>query len=929
MLKNKFILSVLAVTASVQAIATESVTFDNSVAGVANVTINGGELSSYYMYGTLNNNPCAEGVIGAASCGVTSGNAPYEKFTSATVTMNGGTGLEYLGGYGVPGNAFDGDVTVNMNGGQTNYIVGGTYFASRINRVRKTLGTDPGYGHDPFGYKSNYGQEDNPEATKQNININVAGGEVGQIRGGHNGHSNSGIYSTYLKKVTAAGEEAVAAFMKSNPAAVSGDVNINVTGGTVGGLKGKTAAIQGAGGTGYSVDGTVRISIDKDATIIGDILTGSSNVYTFTGATDVTINGGTISGNVYAGGDGSDDPEIAGGPAPTVKGSTKVTLSGGSIAKNVYGAGLNDIVKGGTSIIISNAGTTVGGTIYGGGVDATVEGDRILTVDSSYTGTQSYKVADFTSIAINADVNLSGLTAAAEGTSVAIADGAMLKLTGEGVKHTITKAVGGTISIDEATLELAEGGTLESDIVLNNHATLDLKGIETACDIVVYGCTLAGANHYTGNLTVDNGDLILTEDTCAGSVTVTNNGSISGYSVTTNNLTVNNSQKPLETNINIPDNGTITLSNGGKLIVEGDVNLGSDTAIVLDGDYKPGDEIMRVGGEINQKENITLTFGDVKLVISGGVATLVSFFDYNLADTYTISNWGIATASRSFVNTIRGQRNNTACIANGRGTVWVAEMGGNHDIEGADVTLTGAAVGADMKVGENSTIGIAVGYTEGDVRPSGLRSVDQEGGYIAMYGEHGLKKLSSTSCLSMDWVAAYGMTDSDVQGREWEQDSVQLNTRMKWNKKMSDRLCVSVFGGLEYFSTESDVVEGVKTGSIQNLRGELGVNARYVAIGSAPVTDGKSGLVLARGCEKLILNGEVRYVNDIVRSNPTVEMYDVRGKGEYNPGRHGVGIEAGATYRFGERWSASVNYGFNALQDSKEHRVNAGASYTF
>ena len=48
-----------------------------------------------------------------------------------------------------------------------------------------------------------------------------------------------------------------------------------------------------------------------------------------------------------------------------------------------------------------------------------------------------------------------------------------------------------------------------------------------------------------------------------------------------------------------------------------------------------------------------------------------------------------------------------------------------------------------------------------------------------------------------------------------------------------------------------------------------------------------------------------------------------------NPGRQGIGIEAGATYRIGERWSASANYGFNTMEDSKEHRVNVGASYTF
>ncbi|MBR1981184.1 MAG: autotransporter domain-containing protein [Akkermansia sp.] len=957
-LPKQLFASVLAVLAASYAVE-EPVSFDNSVSGVANVTVNGGDLSGYYMYGTYDTNPCAVGTIGAASGWDHDGNAPMEKFQSATVTMNGGTGLQYLSGYGVPGNAFEGDVTVNMNGGETDFIVGGTYFASGVNRDRDVLGSDPGYGHESFGYKSNYGQESNAEAPKQNININVTGGSVGQIRGGHSGHSNSNIYTVYLSdNVIPAGEEAIAKFMESNPAAVSGDVNINVSGGTVSIFDNakETAAIQGAGGSGFSVDGTVRVTVSDDADIEGDIIAGSSNVYTFTGATEVTIAGGSIDGNVYAGGDGSGSPKIAGGPAPTVKGSTKVTLSGGSVINSgsVFAAGLNDVVKGGTSVTISGEGTKVDGYVYGGGIDSEVTGSRTLTVDSTYTGEQSYRVADFTAIQVDADVTFDGLKDAEEGTTVSIADDVTLTLTdeapqpeigevplteaddvpqpeaGEKDVKTATHVKGGTLYIDGAQFKLAEGGSLDSKVVLDNHATLDLNGAETACDIVVYGCTLAGACNYTGNLYVDGGDLDLTEDTCAGSVTVTGNGSISGHSITADAITLNNNgDTEMNTNVIIRDGGTITLIGNSVLNVQGDLTLGSGTSFVLEGDYQPGDEIIRVNGEINQTEDVVLTFGDVRVIVSNGSVTLVSLFDRDIANAYTISNWGMATASRSFVNTVRGQRTNTGCIANGRGTAWVAVLGGNHDIDGSDISLKGAAVGADMKVGEKSSVGIAFGYVEGDIRPSGLRSADQEGTYVALYGEHGLRKLSATSCLSLDWVATYGQTDTEWDGADWEQQSLQLNSRLNWNKKVNDRLCVSVFGGLEYYTNESDTVGNTKTGSIQNLRGEIGVGARYVAWGTPAVTDGKSGLVLARGCEKLVLNGEIRYMNDMVRSNPVIEQDGLRGKGDANPGRQGVGIEAGATYRIGERWSASANYGFNTMEDSREHRVNVGASYTF
>ena len=940
-LPKKLFAAVMAAVISTQSFATEAadVSFDNSVEGVANVTINGGDLSKYYMYGTYLNQPAVYGVVGAASGQDTENNAPIEKFTSATVTMKGGYGLSYLSGYGVGGNVVETDVTVNMEGGEVKTIVGGTHFASKTNRDRNKYGTDPGYSHTSFGYKANYGKEDDPESPRQNIFINVSGGKVGQIRGTHNGHSNSNIYLTYLPAVIKAGDEAIKQFMKSNPAALSGNVNITVTGGEIdAGWVKETFAIQGGGGTGFSTDGTVYITV-KDAentspVIKGDILAGSSNVYTFVGATDVTIAGGSITGNVYGGGAGHEDAKIAGGPAPTVNGSTQITLSGGAVKEgNIYGAGLKDVVKGNTSIVISDKGTQVDGTIYGGGIESVVLGARTLTVDSSYTGTQAYKVADFTDIAVNADATLAEMTEAKEGTSISIAEGKTLKLTGDKT-YTAGNATGGTIYVDGANFELSSADSkLTSDVVLDKHASLDLNGAAVNNTIWVYGCSIKGAESFSGHLIVDGGELELTEPTSADKVTVTNGGSVTGGSLAANKVELigtndGATQPDVNTDLTVADNGTITLSGGAVLNVDGSLTLGTDVNIVVDGNYEVGSEIIKVSGDINQVEDIEITFGETKVVVQNGGVWLISRFDQNYADTFTVGNWGIITASRAFVDTVRGQRTNVGCIANGRGTAWAAVMGGNHDIAGSDINLTGAAVGADMKVGRSSSVGVALGYVDGDVKPGSLRSIDQDGTYLAVYGEHGLKKLDATSCLSLDWVAAYGNTESSVNGHGWEQNSLQLNSRLNWNKRINSKVCVNAFGGLEYFASNSNTVADMKTGSIQSLRGEIGVGARYVAWGTPAVTDGKSGLVLAKGCEKLVFNGEIRYINDLERSNPVIRMEGMSG-GSTNPGRQGMGIEAGATYRINERWSASANYGFNAMDDSKEHRINAGAAYTF
>ena len=488
---------------------------------------------------------------------------------------------------------------------------------------------------------------------------------------------------------------------------------------------------------------------------------------------------------------------------------------------------------------------------------------------------------------------------------------------------------GGTI-IEGKKLTVAHERALGTgDVVLKSHGELDLNHHAVTNAIYVEGCTLSGADHYNGSLHV-SGNLNLTGRTTAQAVCLAG-GSISGASLETGELVVQSgTEGNVATDLTIHDNGTITLNDGHVLAVTGSLTLGNGVKLTLNGDYAAGTALLSSTGTLTLAGDVTLEYADstVELALQGNSIVLVRKYNQDKANASSLANWGIATASRAVVNAVRGQRNNTGCIANGRGTAWVAVLGASQDIQGSDIELDGSAVGADFVVGQRSRVGFALGYTEADVKPAGMSKVEQEGSYLALYGEHGLKKLGATSCLSMDWVAAYGTTESKDGSATWEQDSLQLNSRVNWNKKVTDKLCMSVFGGLEYFATESDTVEGIKSGSIQNLRGEVGVGARFVAWGTPAVADGKSGLVMSRGCEKLVLHGELRYMNDMVRSNPVIRMNGLSGMG-VNPGRQGMGVEAGATYRMGERWSASANYGFNTMEDAKEHRVNVGASYTF
>ncbi len=432
----------------------------------------------------------------------------------------------------------------------------------------------------------------------------------------------------------------------------------------------------------------------------------------------------------------------------------------------------------------------------------------------------------------------------------------------------------------------------------------------------------------TGSLTLKNGVAMVLLDAggefAVGDILVTcDSGTITGDFSELDFLINNEEQEGYRVEIS-EDRKSVVLAEEDKPIDDPDEEE-EDKPIVDPGEDEEDKPIV---GPEEDEEDKPIVGPDVP--VQPGPAPV---FEQATADVLAQGNWGVVSASRAFVGAVQGQRNNMGCIANGRGTAWASLLGGMTDISGSgiasgsDITLFGAAVGVDMKVGKRSSLGVAFGYTDGEVSADGLADVDQEGGHIALYGEHGLKKFANNSCLSLDWVAATGTTESKYMGAKWEQDSVQLNTRLTWNKQVTDRFSYNVFGGLEYFASESDRVENCKSGSVQNLRGELGVGVRYVAgKGAQPITDGK--YTPAPACERVVLYGEVSYINDMVRNNPSIEVNGLRGSGA-NPGRQGVGVEAGATIRIGEKWSASANYSFNAMDDSNEHVLNIGAGRTF
>ncbi len=143
---------------------------------------------------------------------------------------------------------------------------------------------------------------------------------------------------------------------------------------------------------------------------------------------------------------------------------------------------------------------------------------------------------------------------------------------------------------------------------------------------------------------------------------------------------------------------------------------------------------------------------------------------------------------------------------------------------------------------------------------------------------------------------------------------MQLNARLAWITQLSEAFCLSIFAGTEYFASDSaevssDTADAVRMGSIQNLRGEIGL--------SACMTSGSTTLY-----------GEVRYLNDMVRSNPYADFNGIRGYGA-NPGRQGVGVTVGALQELGGGWSVNAGYSLETLSEGTMHSANIGAALRF
>lgn len=271
----------------------------------------------------------------------------------------------------------------------------------------------------------------------------------------------------------------------------------------------------------------------------------------------------------------------------------------------------------------------------------------------------------------------------------------------------------------------------------------------------------------------------------------------------------------------------------------------------------------------------------------------------DVADTRVQTTWGTEGASLAFGDTLANRGAYSTTLAEGKGAAWISTMGGSSRISsdaghaGADYTLTGAAFGNSW----------------GKVSTFSAYPVDQDSTHMGIYGNH---TLGTNTTLS--WAATHTRTESDgtLAGMpaNWTQDALQLDARLTRHKQLSHKTMASAFVGLQYLATDSGEYAGIRTGSLQNLRAEIGVGATHRV---SPAT---------------LVYGELSFVGDMVRNNPTADLGGYRAHGA-NPGRAGINLGVGATHQLTEDWSVNASYNFELMQNVTTHSLNLGASYSF
>ena len=723
---------------------------------------------------------------------------------------------------------------------------------------------------------------------------------------------------------------------KVNAGAITVNVDKNLT---LKGDKKKGGSLVGEGDLSKKGKGTLTLN-DGNSSWTGDtyLLAGTIKVKgtTSLGKGDVYLQGGTLNlgSKVIAN-------DIVQEKSAAIKSGKKFTgtytLEGGELQK-------------GSTLNISKTATLESGTVNGtlSGTGKTEVTDNVKLGDKGKITTNSLNVTAGGTLTTSAK----GLSMNSKASVVTVEEDASLNLGG--------KLSAKSLTVNDGTFKTSASKpaavSLKGDMTLKGESTVQLNGKLSAVNLNVTDSSLVLKNakpqsvSLKGNATLNNSTATINGKFSSVNMTLNNNSSLTLTAAKPQNLTVKQnltigsgssltlSGKLSAGSLTIKKDGMLTMT-GSKpvtLKVKGALTLNEGSSIILNYSFVQGKtyKVLTFGSYSGSKDYYSI-FGvdadDCTITNTGKALTLTVTGKWNpqtqqkavaaetpvvaaaknnpVADALVQSNWGQLEASRAFVNAM-ANRSMSVQLGNGERAVWASAIGassrhssaGGH--AGADTNVSGGAFGLETQVGRASLLGMALGNSWTRVSAHGFGTIEQDTTHLGLYGQTNWR-----SGVTADWSAAYGRSDSETMGSDWSQKHLQLDVRVSYNHELNANTVLSPFAGLQYYASDSATVEGTDTGSLQNLRAEIGVAA-------------------SRRMGKFGVYGEIAVHQDIARNNPVVDMVGTRSTG-MNPGRTGLNFTVGASYDLNDRWSVNASYTGEYVENANVHSANVGATYKF
>ena len=529
-----------------------SATAESTVDGTSSVTINGGTIEGI-AYGAV--------AAGKSSAAVVGGGLANDKGSTATV---GSTSVTIAGGK-IDGKVVAGGLAINggtttvkestlltMTGGEvTGDLIGGNLLEKDGKEHSVIVGSTVNVkGGTVAGeiYGGSYVRNTAGTSEVANTTVNINGGTIGAkvpqgwaqyVVGGGKAMSNATETESNVLETAAVNisdgditRSAVVGggFARAQGASGSATANVedsvvNLTGGTLVGIVGGGLAenLGTADSSATANVTTASLTIDGNATVNGIIYKGNDGEETPSSAAviggglayskngskaiasvetaNTTINGGTIQGDVYAGG------MADGAGAQANVDNANLTIKGGTINGNVYAGGyaLNKGTANVTTAIITLDGT-------GAKVNGDFEGNKTSTLTfNNYDDKFNNAAYGFgtLNVAEGSNVRMDAVVSGKQGTAPEDPKTGFFgaRPDAEGSSNPITITGGGTITAKQfhvstnANVTIAHGNVVADDVQVQS-ATLKVGGESTSASLTVNEKLIIDTNH-PGNQNID------------------------------------------------------------------------------------------------------------------------------------------------------------------------------------------------------------------------------------------------------------------------------------------------------------------------------------------------------------------------------------------------------------------------------------------